>query len=55
MVDKETAVKKGSPAPNVAVFARFHPYGRENGQWDRETGAGPRVDGRDFQSKKDSE
>jgi 4-hydroxy-2-oxoheptanedioate aldolase len=33
MVDKEAAVKKGSPAPNVAVFARFPPYGRENAQW----------------------
>ena len=33
MVDKAAAVRKGSPAPNVAVFARFPPYGRENAQW----------------------
>jgi 4-hydroxy-2-oxoheptanedioate aldolase len=29
MVDKATALKKGSPAPNMALFARFPPYGRE--------------------------
>jgi 4-hydroxy-2-oxoheptanedioate aldolase len=33
MIDKAAAVKKVSPAPNVAVFARFPPYGRENAQW----------------------
>ena len=33
MVDKATALKKGSPAPNVALFARFPPYGREGAQW----------------------
>src|SRR5437764_15122701 len=29
MVDKATALKKGSPAPDMALFARFPPYGRE--------------------------
>src|SRR5947209_20559204 len=29
MVDKATALKKGSPAPGMALFARFPPYGRE--------------------------
>ena len=33
MVDKATALKKGSPAPNMALFARFPPYGREGEQW----------------------
>ena len=33
MVDKAAAVKKGSPAPNMALFARFPPYGREGAQW----------------------
>jgi 4-hydroxy-2-oxoheptanedioate aldolase len=33
MVDKATALKKGSPAPNMALFARFAPYGREGAQW----------------------
>jgi 4-hydroxy-2-oxoheptanedioate aldolase len=33
MVDKATALKKGSPAPNMALFARFPPYGREGAQW----------------------
>lgn len=33
MIDKEAAVKKGSPAPQVAPLARFPPYGREQAQW----------------------
>src|SRR5262245_25466996 len=33
MVDKATALKKGNPAPNMALFARFPPYGRENALW----------------------
>jgi len=33
MVDKATAVKKGNVQPNVALFARFAPYGREQAQW----------------------
>src|SRR5262245_59742722 len=33
MVDKATALRKGSPAPNMALFARFAPYGREGAQW----------------------
>jgi 4-hydroxy-2-oxoheptanedioate aldolase len=33
MVDKATALKKGSPAPNMALLARFPPYGREGAQW----------------------
>src|SRR5258705_8405748 len=33
MVDKATALRKGSPAPNMALFARFPPYGREGAQW----------------------
>jgi 4-hydroxy-2-oxoheptanedioate aldolase len=33
MVDKAAALKKGSPAPNMALFARFAPYGREGAQW----------------------
>jgi 2-keto-3-deoxy-L-rhamnonate aldolase RhmA len=33
MVDKATALKKNSPTPNVALFARFPPYGREGAQW----------------------
>src|SRR4051812_44636975 len=33
MVDKATALKKGNPAPNMALFARFAPYGREGAQW----------------------
>src|SRR5436309_9146356 len=33
MVDKATALKKGNAQPNVALFARFAPYGREHAQW----------------------
>ena len=33
MVDKATALKKGNPQPNMALFARFAPYGREGAQW----------------------
>jgi 4-hydroxy-2-oxoheptanedioate aldolase len=33
MVDKATALRKGNAQPNVALFARFAPYGREQAQW----------------------
>src|SRR5215471_13766199 len=33
MVDKATALKKGNPQPNMALFARVAHYGRENAQW----------------------
>jgi len=33
MIDKTTILKKGNPQPNVAIFARFAPYGREQAQW----------------------
>ena len=33
MVDKATALKKGNPQPNMALFARFPPYGREGALW----------------------
>src|SRR5260221_4802965 len=33
MIDKATILKKGNAQPNVAVFARFAPYGREQTQW----------------------
>jgi 4-hydroxy-2-oxoheptanedioate aldolase len=33
MIDKATILKKGNPQPNVAIFARFAPYGREQAQW----------------------
>lgn len=33
MVDKAAALRKGSPAPNMALFARFPPYGREGAEW----------------------
>ena len=33
MVDKATALRKGNPQPNMALFARFPPYGRERAQW----------------------
>src|SRR5579872_1533953 len=33
MIDKATILKKGNAQPNVAVFARFAPYGREQAQW----------------------
>ncbi len=33
MVDKATALRKGNAQPNVALFARFAPYGREGAQW----------------------
>src|SRR5438105_7771126 len=33
MVDKATALKKGNAQPNIALFARFPPYGREGAQW----------------------
>jgi 4-hydroxy-2-oxoheptanedioate aldolase len=29
MLDKATILKKGNAQPNVAIFARFAPYGRE--------------------------
>jgi 4-hydroxy-2-oxoheptanedioate aldolase len=33
MIDKAAILKKGNAQPNVAVFARFAPYGREQAQW----------------------
>jgi 4-hydroxy-2-oxoheptanedioate aldolase len=33
MVDKATTLKKGNAQVNVALFARFPPYGREGAQW----------------------
>lgn len=35
MVDKATALRKGNPQPQVALFARFPPYGRdiESNDW----------------------
>jgi len=33
MIDKATILKKGNAQPNVAIFARFPPYGREQAQW----------------------
>src|SRR6516225_6851009 len=33
MIDKATILKKGNAQPNVAVLARFAPYGREQAQW----------------------
>jgi len=33
MLDKATILKKGNAQPNVAIFARFAPYGREQAQW----------------------
>ena len=33
MVDKATALRKGNPQPNMALFARFPPYGREGAGW----------------------
>ena len=33
MVDKATALRKGNPQPNMALFARFPPYGREGALW----------------------
>ena len=33
MIDKASILKKGTAQPNVAVFARFAPYGREQAQW----------------------
>jgi 4-hydroxy-2-oxoheptanedioate aldolase len=33
MIDKATILRKGNPQPNVAIFARFAPYGREQAQW----------------------
>jgi len=33
MVDKAAALKKGNPQPNMALFARFPPYGREGAEW----------------------
>jgi 4-hydroxy-2-oxoheptanedioate aldolase len=33
MIDKAAILKKGSLQPNVAIFARFPPYGREGAQW----------------------
>jgi 4-hydroxy-2-oxoheptanedioate aldolase len=32
-IDKAAILKKGNPQPNVAIFARFAPYGREQAQW----------------------
>jgi 4-hydroxy-2-oxoheptanedioate aldolase len=33
MIDKAAILKKGNLQPNVAIFARFPPYGREEAQW----------------------
>jgi 4-hydroxy-2-oxoheptanedioate aldolase len=33
MVDKAAALRKGNPQPNMALFARFPPYGREGAEW----------------------
>lgn len=33
MIDKATILRKGNAQPNVAIFARFAPYGREQAQW----------------------
>lgn len=33
MTDKAAILKKGNLQPNVALFARFAPYGREQAQW----------------------
>jgi 4-hydroxy-2-oxoheptanedioate aldolase len=33
MTDKAAILKKGNLQPNVAIFARFPPYGREQAQW----------------------
>src|SRR5262245_18949659 len=33
MVDKAAALRKGNPQPNMALFARFPPYGREGALW----------------------
>src|SRR6266849_5183824 len=33
MLDKAAILKKGNAQPNVAIFARFAPYGREQAQW----------------------
>ena len=33
MIDKAMILKKGNVQPNVAIFARFAPYGREQAQW----------------------
>src|SRR5260370_13046214 len=33
MTDKAAILKKGNVQPNVAIFARFAPYGREQAQW----------------------
>lgn len=33
MIDKAGILKKGNAQPNVAIFARFAPYGREGAQW----------------------
>ena len=33
MVDKATALRKGNPQPDMALFARFPPYGREGALW----------------------
>jgi len=33
MIDKAAILKKGNAQPNVAIFARFAPYGRERAQW----------------------
>jgi 4-hydroxy-2-oxoheptanedioate aldolase len=32
-IDKAAILKKGNAQPNIAVFARFPPYGRDNAQW----------------------
>lgn len=33
MIDKQTILKKGNAQPNVALIARFAPYGREGSEW----------------------
>ena len=33
MIDKQAILKKGNAQPNVALIARFAPYGREGSEW----------------------
>jgi 2-keto-3-deoxy-L-rhamnonate aldolase RhmA len=33
MIDKAAILKKSNVQPNVAIFARFAPYGRKQAQW----------------------
>jgi hypothetical protein len=34
IVDKRAALQKGNPAPDIALFARFPPYGADPGSND---------------------